>query len=88
MRNNRSHHCRVCGLFHVAPPYGSNSDDPSFEICACCGVEFGYEDATLVSARRFRRDWLSKGAKWVDEAQRPNGWTVESQLENVPEGFI
>ena len=33
---------------------------PSFGICDCCGVEFGYEDATPEAAGACRRSWLAR----------------------------
>jgi hypothetical protein len=38
--------------------------DPTFWFCSCCGVEFGYQDATPAGARRFRSERLQRGATW------------------------
>ncbi|PBC22211.1 hypothetical protein CK226_16405 [Mesorhizobium sp. WSM4311] len=37
--------CRVCGLDQSPDmPWGESGGEPSYAICSCCGVEFGYED--------------------------------------------
>lgn len=38
-----SFYCRVCGLYLGYQPWGEDGKTPSYEICPCCGVEFGYE---------------------------------------------
>lgn len=54
--------CRVCGLRQGSPPWGEDGKTPSFEICDCCGVEFGYEDASPKAAEAYRQAWLARGA--------------------------
>lgn len=48
------HNCRVCGLHIDDLPWGQDGNSPTYDICPCCGVEFGYEDYTAESARRYR----------------------------------
>lgn len=55
--------CRVCGLVQEQPPWSEDGEVASFEICSCCGVQFGYEDATLQGVFRYRQEWLDFGAK-------------------------
>lgn len=76
--------CRVCGLVQEDPPWGESGTDPSHDICACCGIEFGYEDATPVGAHRARARWRSAGYRWWSPEQRPQGWGPEEQLRRVP----
>lgn len=80
-------HCRVCGLDQMEPPWGEDGNNPSFAICDCCGVEFGYEDITSESARDYRKRWLASGAKWFSAKVMPAGWNVSVQLAEVPEAF-
>lgn len=77
------HFCRVCGLYHDDPPYGHSSKVPSFEICVCCGVEFGYEDTTADAAEHYRKRWIENGANWFDPSAKPRSWSLEAQLEKV-----
>jgi len=79
--------CRVCGLRHDDPPWGVDGRTPLFELCDCCGVEFGYQDSTPVGAKRFRDAWLTAGAAWYKPAGRPPGWQLEAQLRDLPEAF-
>jgi hypothetical protein len=86
MSDDRLDHCRVCG-FEDGEPWGPDGSTPSFGICPCCGVEFGYEDITLDGVKDYRADWLSAGAKWFDERERPSDWSLALQLANIPGRF-
>lgn len=77
-------HCRVCGYELPAYPWSDGGSAPSFELCPCCGVEFGYEDATADGVRHFRDRWLAAGSPWVDRRTPPDGLGVADRLERVP----
>jgi hypothetical protein len=79
--------CRVCGFSNEAPPWGTDGKTPLFDMCPCCGVEFGYEDATALGARGYRDEWLARGAQWHDPACKPEAWDLSLQLPRVPEPF-
>lgn len=82
MANNKGGlHCRVCGLLQSEPPWGEDGKDPSYEICDCCGVEFGYEDATPAGVVRARKKWRESGYRWVESSARPEGWDPAEQLQ-------
>lgn len=72
--------CRVCGLQQAEPPWGRDGRSPTFDICDCCGTEFGYEDVTPAAARTARGRWLAGGARWWVPARKPVGWDVAKQL--------
>ena len=76
--------CRVCGYTLKVPPWGEGEQTPSWEICPCCGTEFGYEDNTIKSVKIKRTDWIKKGEKWFDEKQKPNDWSFKKQKELIP----
>ncbi len=84
---DHQYNCRVCGLKLEEPPWGQDGETPLFEICPCCGVEFGYEDSTPLSAKRYREEWLSKGGVWFRPQDKPEGWNFADQLNNRPPGF-
>jgi hypothetical protein len=88
MRSELLYLCRICGYRHEDPPWGDTGTDPSFAICSCCGVEFGYEDATIESCKRFRSAWLARGAPWFDPKDRPPGWKLEDALALVPSEYL
>ena len=85
-------HCRVCGLEYSAEdaedlPWGPDEKVPSYNFCACCGVEFGYGDFTPTGARRWRSLWLERDAKWDDPKFMPTDWDLEQQLRAVPDAY-
>jgi hypothetical protein len=79
--------CRVCGLLNEVPPWGADGKTPAFEICVCCGVEYGYEDWTVEGTKKYRQAWLGSGASWNMPRFKPNGWNLEEQLANIPPQF-
>jgi len=74
--------CFVCGCIGVESRDAFNCS--TFNICPCCGAEFGYEDYTLESTRRYRAAWLASGATWRDSEAKPAKWDVDTQLANIP----
>lgn len=51
-----------------------------FNICPCCGVEFGYEDANR-SHEDLRAVWIESGRKWWSPVEAaPKDWDPASQL--------
>ena len=77
--------CHVCG-FSLGPdaPWGEDGLNPTFIICDCCGVEFGYEDCLLTGVSRHRNQWLASGASWRNPKARPAGWSLDQQLSQIP----
>jgi hypothetical protein len=57
------------------------------EICHCCGADFGYDDETLAATRKYREEWINKGAIWFCSDEKPENWSLEEQLKNIPEEF-
>ncbi|MBB3644210.1 putative amidophosphoribosyltransferase [Rhizobium sp. BK619] len=80
--------CRVCGYELSAPPWGDDGNSPTWEICPCCGTEFGYEDCTPASARNKRQQWISGGMKWFNQKEKPENWSFEEQVMNVLDEFL
>lgn len=83
MPNELNFFCRVCGAKQFSPPWGIDGKTPSFEIYDCCGVEFGYEDATLAGVKRYRAQWIASGAKWLNTKKQPKDWLLDEQLKNA-----
>lgn len=79
--------CRVCGLRLDDPPWGLDGRTPSYEYCPCCGVEFGYQDATPLGAQTHRAKWLNDGANWKEPEAKPLDWNPAAQLDQVPAEF-
>lgn len=80
--------CRVCGIKWSTPPWGKDGKHPKWGICACCGVEWGYEDCWLTSIRNYRQQWLNSGAEWFDPKKKPENWNLKEQLLRIPLQFL
>ncbi|HFL5176001.1 TPA: hypothetical protein ACYUX6_005182, partial [Escherichia coli] len=76
--------CRVCGAEQPEAPWGDDGETPTYDICNCCGVEFGYEDSTVQSIKKYRAKWLDSGAKWMNKKSEPQNWSVDEQLAHIP----
>lgn len=72
-----SYRCLVCAYDQMPhPPSGYN-------ICPCCGVEYGLDDA-FDSHEQLRDEWLAAGAPWFSQVvpyDRPANWDAWEQLE-------
>jgi hypothetical protein len=80
--------CRICGLYIADFPWGEDGNSPTYQICSCCGVEFGNEDYTTESIKRYRQEWIKKGAKWFNLGEKPENWNLEKQLKSIPNEFM
>ena len=77
------YYCKVCGNELANAPWGIDGTTPTYEICPCCGVEFGNEDYTLESVKRYREQWIYNGAKWFRVKMQPKNWDLGKQLGNI-----
>ena len=70
-------HCPVCG-FNSDESYNSVTElRCSYDICNCCGCEFGYDDTI-----QFYDNWVSAGCIWFNSKVKPADWSIESQIVN------
>ena len=78
--------CRVCGLDQSPDlPWGENGDHASFNICSCCGVEFGYEDDSLQNCLSVRRHWVEiRRCAWFAPKEQPTDWNMPAQIRAIP----
>lgn len=68
------------------PPYSTFLGEPSFEVCPCCGFEFGSDDEpgtghAGLSFAEYRARWMADGAQWSDPSRKPADWDVHQQLK-------
>jgi len=75
--------CPVCGYPDLDDPAYDLLGIPLFSICACCGCEFGYQDATEKSKNRFLKGWIKRGAPWRNPEKRPINWDPKIQLRAI-----
>lgn len=81
------HNCRICGLYIEDLPWGQDGATPTYEICLCCGAEFGNDDYTSESVKNYRAKWLAEGAPWFYKKSKPENWDVKKQMEDIPYNF-
>ncbi|RBP15900.1 hypothetical protein DFR50_107170 [Roseiarcus fermentans] len=77
--------CPVCGYDGLEEPAYDDVGAPSYEICPCCGIEFGYEDASR-SHESLREEWIAKGMPWWADDKPPPGWDPVQQVRSLTEG--
>ena len=66
--------CPVCGFDKLSRPL------EQFDICPCCGTEFGYDDSALTH-EQLRIQWIRSGADWWSETTEPPAdWNPIVQL--------
>lgn len=82
------HNCRVCRLYIDDLPWVEDGNCPTYEICPCCGVEFGNEDYTIEATKRYREKWINEGANWFESKEKPGKWNKEEQFKNIPQEFL
>jgi len=92
MEINKNMTCRICGfLYDDYYPWGENGNTPDYEMCACCGGEFGFDDdihACGKPIQEYRSKWIDEGANFYNPSKRPENWNLEVQLGNIPEEFV
>jgi hypothetical protein len=64
--------CPVCFYDKLTEP------PANYNICVCCGTEFGNDDE-FRSHAELREDWIENGCKWFFN-QPPAGWNPSAQL--------
>jgi hypothetical protein len=85
---NKSYNCPACGFPLGFEPWSGES--PSDEICPCCGIQFGYNDAAFGNPQRrselhenWRKQWTAKGMPWSSVGQpAPKSWNPAQQLQH------
>jgi hypothetical protein len=81
--DNKLMNCRVCGLTQDDLPWGIDGNSPNYEICDCCGVEFGNEDYKYESVLKYRENWIKKGMLWFNKKNKPLEWDFEKQFSSI-----
>ncbi len=70
------------------PPFSEHLGFPSYEVCPCCGFEFGFDDDPGAASKsssfgEYRAEWLASGAKWFSVRAKPEGWDLRRQLSII-----
>jgi hypothetical protein len=78
--------CPVCGyILSFAPWEDTSSSD---EICPCCGIQFGYDDAAggdinkrHLIYKEWRKCWIEEGMPWKGKGiPQSSNWNPFEQL--------
>lgn len=95
--------CFVCGFGSLTEQfYIDNSFSSTFEICPCCGFQYGYHDLNGTDEYpesftekdiviEYRKQWIQNGMKWWSDnpmRPKPENWNPKEQLKNIPKEFF
>jgi hypothetical protein len=85
--------CRICGFQYDADyyPWGIDNMTPTYDICVCCGGEFGFDDdihACGKPIQAYRSKWINEGAKFGVPSKCPENWNLQEQLKNISGEFV
>ena len=80
---SKNYTCPVCGFNGLEEDPYNQRNEASYEICPCCGFEFGFDLADSKNLLiEYRRRWIKNGARWFIERLKPENWDLEAQLKN------
>ena len=78
--HNNQYLCPVCGYPELDDPAYDEYGCSSYEICPCCGTQFGYDD-TEKSHFQLRVEWVQQGGRWWSSTlETTENWDAERQL--------
>lgn len=73
------------------PPYSALFGEPSYEVCPCCGFEFGNDNApgtaAVISFEHYLAKWSMGGEYWFEEEKKPERWSLREQLSLAAMGL-
>ena len=74
--------CPVCGFDQLEEPPYSAAGAGLFEICPCCGFQFGVTDDNQgISFHDWREGWIDRGMLWESHGSSPPPeWNPSKQL--------
>ena len=81
MNQKQTYMCPICGYPGLDEPPYDEYGCASFDICPCCGVEYGYHDCTTPHVE-LRQRWIALGMPW-SHPPSPSGWDPEKQLRDA-----
>lgn len=69
------------------PPYSKYFGDASYDVCPCCGFEFGNDDepgtGKPTTFEEYLHDWIGAGCEWFLPEKRPENWDLGRQLDRA-----
>ena len=80
---NGLNYCKICGFrYDGYYPWGLDNVTPTYDLCLCCGAEFGFDDCSPEDIQAYREKWINEGAKFHSLSQCPENWDAKEQLKN------
>lgn len=74
----------VCGYDELTEQPYDAAKNSSYEICSCCGYEFGFDDfSEHINFEDYRRQWIAEGAQWFSPDRKRLHWDLKKQLKNI-----
>jgi hypothetical protein len=69
------------------PPYSRFYGEPSYDVCGCCGFEFGNDDDPGTTEPEtfdhYLRKWIENGCVWFNPSAKPVNWNLKKQLQEA-----
>jgi rubredoxin len=71
------------------PPYENIWGKASYDVCSCCGFEFGNDDNGMDPSRNmsflaYRNEWITEeNARWFEPELKPANWDLATQLQRA-----
>lgn len=79
--------CPVCGYDKLELTPYDEYGNPLYEICSCCGFEFGFTDShDNKGFGEYLTEWIESGFKFKYKEDKPAVWNAEvlrEQLKNI-----
>lgn len=76
--------CPVCGYGGLREPAYDKYGYGSFEICSCCGFEYGVtDDDKGFTFESYRQKWIDEGFPFRWEDDKPKDWSTEKAKEQL-----
>jgi hypothetical protein len=81
------HTCLVCGFPGLLAAPRAKNGGGSFEICPCCGYQFGVsDDDRHIAPAQWRAQWQRDGMKWASRQPTPKNWDAARQFQEFLKG--
>lgn len=76
--------CPVCGYDKLAEVPYDQYGYPSYEICPCCGFEYGFDDSSEGKTfEEYRNEWIKNGYPFYDNEVLPKNWSEVDMLKQL-----
>ena len=77
--------CLICGFNKLREAPFDKYSCGSYEICHCCGCEFGYDIMHLDNEKlvKLRESWINNGMIFKTKEKIPLDWNANEQIKNL-----